>query len=111
MTRMTKDEYKRYLQSPHWRALSENTKRLRQFCENENCPLSGISRDDSRDRFKYDLQVNHLNYENLGSETQDDLRVLCFKCHADLHGKPHDHLFFDENSGTMEEIYARLNVV
>lgn len=34
------------------------------------------------------LQVHHLNYENLGNEdVENDLVTLCRKCHAELHGK------------------------
>lgn len=106
MTRMTKEQYREYLQRPHWRALSESTKKARAFCENENCPLDvgGISRDDSRDRYNKDLHVNHLHYESLGCETEDDLQVLCFKCHDAFHGKDHEYLFFNEDDGTLEVI-------
>jgi hypothetical protein len=103
---MTEEEYKEYRQGAHWRAFSESTKKARPFCENENCPLDvgGISRDDSRDRYNKDLHVHHPDYESLGYETQDDVQVLCFKCHDAVHGIDREYLFFNEDDGTWEVI-------
>lgn len=36
---------------------------------------------------KKNLHVHHLDYSNLGKEEMGDLRILCKKCHADLHKK------------------------
>jgi hypothetical protein len=87
---MTQSEYDNYCQSNYWMALAERTKRLRPCCESENCPLSedqwGISREDSRSLFGRDLQVHHLHYDSLWFEHEDDLQVLCFQCHKDVHG-------------------------
>jgi hypothetical protein len=83
---MTRDEYRTYLNSGHWKRLAEKTKARRPYCESETCPLDGISRDESRERFGVDLQVHHLNYDNLCCEQQDDLQVLCFKCHEEESG-------------------------
>lgn len=33
------------------------------------------------------LHVHHLDYAKLGNEPLSDLRVLCKKCHKDLHNK------------------------
>lgn len=39
-------------------------------------------------RTEKNLQVHHINYENLGHEdVVNDLITLCRKCHAKLHGK------------------------
>jgi len=31
------------------------------------------------------FEVHHLNYDHIGSETEDDVRVLCHSCHDILH--------------------------
>jgi 5-methylcytosine-specific restriction endonuclease McrA len=31
------------------------------------------------------LEVHHLTYDRLGAELDEDLRVLCRKCHYDVH--------------------------
>jgi 5-methylcytosine-specific restriction endonuclease McrA len=36
-------------------------------------------------RMEKAAQVHHLNYERLGSETDDDLVALCEQCHRLLH--------------------------
>lgn len=33
------------------------------------------------------LNVHHKNYYSVGNEGQEDLIVLCFKCHEEEHGK------------------------
>lgn len=33
------------------------------------------------------MQVHHLHYKSLGSESQSDVQVSCGVCHAGLHGK------------------------
>ena len=38
-----------------------------------------------------ELHVHHLSYENLGAERDEDLLVVCVRCHNDLHwGQRHD---------------------
>jgi hypothetical protein len=54
--------------------------------ESETCPLDGIGRNEWRERFGLDLQVQHLDYDNLYCEQEDDLQVLCFKCHEEASG-------------------------
>lgn len=34
---------------------------------------------------KYGLQLHHLHYNSLGNERQDDLILVCMKCHQDIH--------------------------
>lgn len=34
----------------------------------------------------YMLSVHHLNYNNLGKEHPEDLKVLCQECHERAHG-------------------------
>lgn len=31
------------------------------------------------------LTIHHLNYDSLGNERQEDIMVVCKKCHAKLH--------------------------
>jgi hypothetical protein len=102
--KMTKDEYKTCLNSEHWKKLAEKTKTLRPYCEGETCPLDGIGRDESRERFRVDLEVHHLNYNNLHCEQEDDLQVLCFKCHEQESGIFRDSCFFNEDDGTIEAV-------
>jgi len=45
------------------------------------------------------LQIHHLNYENIGEETEDDVEVLCKECHenkelekgTDLYGSDEEY--------------------
>ena len=30
--------------------------------------------------------MHHLNYDNVGHETADDLICVCARCHMELHG-------------------------
>ncbi len=66
--------YTSYLQSPEWkktktRAL-KNAKRKCQLCSGR----------------KY-LQAHHNTYERLGCEADEDMVVLCGKCHEHYHGR------------------------
>ena len=75
-------KYQEYLDSVFWeltrnKAL-EKAGRKCQLCSN-----------------KSNLQVHHTTYENLGCEKENDLIVLCDKCH----GKFHDKLPGDKKSG------------
>jgi hypothetical protein len=110
----SKSEYDNvYLKSPHWRRLSEATKRQTPYCENnDECyffnDISGsLSRDDSRATYGQDLHVDHLRYVDdegdsiLYLEQRDDLQVLCFKCHDAKHGKSREYLFQCED-GSVE---------
>ena len=36
-------------------------------------------------RSKLCLEVHHKTYENLGNEKDEELQVLCKRCHKDLH--------------------------
>ena len=64
-------DYKTYLSSEKWKetkiAMKLNYK-VCQECGSEN-----------------DLCVHHINYENFGNESIDDITLLCRKCHDNLH--------------------------
>lgn len=67
--------YAEYLQSDHW---GETRDRLIASA-GHRCQRCGASEH---------LQVHHLTYVNLGNESDEDLQVLCRRCHAVEHGKP-----------------------
>ncbi len=67
-----KFEYLHYLQSDEWENLSSECKRL----SDDKCDKCGSEKD---------LECHHLTYDNLYSETQDDLQCLCRKCHNKEH--------------------------
>jgi len=64
------EEYRSYLRSTQWR---EKRKEFLEMAGYE-CEECGESEG---------LQVHHLNYENLGDESEDDVQVLCRECHED----------------------------
>ena len=66
-------EYKEFLRTPYWKAISEYKK-----YENKKCQLCS-----STDN----LHVHHTNYRILGEEIfkMDELTVLCDKCHNKFH--------------------------
>ena len=64
--------YQQYLDSSWWKLrkrifLNEQGKKC-SFCSSKN-----------------ELDVHHLNYQNLGDERDSDLLVLCRRCHKDIH--------------------------
>jgi len=64
--------YKEYLLSDWWRSRKAQAIRDAGY----KCEQCG-----SMNR----LEVHHLNYQNLGNEGDDDLVVLCRKCHEGWH--------------------------
>lgn len=64
--------YKWYIKSKEWKEKSR--KFINQMGECEDCG------DNKR------LGCHHLNYENMGFETKEDIRVLCWDCHRLEHG-------------------------
>jgi hypothetical protein len=79
---MTKDDYRRYLQSPHWLEFSARIKgERRDRCE--NCQVSNAV---ARLLWGQGLNVHHLSYDNLGDEQNSDVVVLCYGCHMQQHG-------------------------
>lgn len=64
--------YKSYLNSEHWQKTRENALVNAGF----HCEMCGYNRR---------LTVHHLTYKNLGSEKKEDLMVLCWNCHKQLH--------------------------
>ena len=70
---MTKDEYREYLQSKHWREIRET--------KLEECGYHcQINADHTED-----LNVHHNYYGRLGEEEMSDLVVICEDCHKTIH--------------------------
>lgn len=66
--------YKDYLQTDHWK----ETRKQALFRSGRKCQLCSNMGN---------LHVHHNNYDNLWEETDNDLIVLCDKCHAKFHDK------------------------
>jgi hypothetical protein len=68
---MTKEEYRQYLESPHWKNFRKKVYSLIKHCG--ACGSKG------------QLNIHHISYSKLWKETLDDVVVLCGECHAHLH--------------------------
>lgn len=64
--------YVDYLKSEHW---IRKKKQALKFYHNE-CSVC---------KSREYLQVHHLNYDNLGYESMNDLTILCKECHKNHH--------------------------
>lgn len=70
---MTKDEYKEYLKTPHWK----ETRDKRLSLDGKRCYVCG---------YKHNLNVHHISYKNVGNEdVRKDLVTLCDMCHLMVH--------------------------
>ena len=74
---MKKAEYAKYLQSEHWLTIRKS------FIEqaDHRCERCYFPRWLSKWVYGEDLHVHHRNYACLGSESPDDVEVLCKRCH------------------------------
>jgi hypothetical protein len=68
--------YPEYLSSAKWK------ERRQAFLDSRPKPL----RCQMNARHKFGLQVHHNTYENIGCELDEDLVLLCRRCHATHHG-------------------------
>jgi 5-methylcytosine-specific restriction endonuclease McrA len=59
-----------------WRKFKEKVRQNNGYV----CAICGEKKD------KKELDAHHLNYENLGNETFEDVICCCKECHAKLHG-------------------------
>ena len=71
-TELREMPYKDYLHTQHW--IRTRRKALKQ--NGYQCYNCGA---------RSHLQVHHLTYIRRGNERQEDLRVLCWKCHEKVH--------------------------
>jgi len=70
---MNKQDYQRYLQSPHWQA-----RRLRRLSvAGHRCEFRPIDHHAERCQLTQNLEVHHLHYDTLCHEKDIDLEVLC----------------------------------
>lgn len=76
LRRLRQEEYKRYLQTDHWKQTRAEALRR----ANYTCNDCGS---------KSNLQVHHLTYARRGHERQSDLVVVCRNCHKKRHGIKH----------------------
>jgi 5-methylcytosine-specific restriction endonuclease McrA len=65
---MSRVNYKKYLQSPHWYNYKQSVYRDKPYY----CYLC-----QKREK----LELHHITYKNLGNENIDDVIYLCHKCH------------------------------
>lgn len=70
--------YRRFLNSPYWRAVRKQVIAQHPFCARCGCHNH--------------LHVHHLAYDHLGTKQEYykhvNLEVLCAVCHAERHGLP-----------------------
>lgn len=71
---MNKDEYAKYLKTPHWATVRD---RALAYAE-RRCQLCYSPKD---------VEVHHRTYERIGCERPADLTVLCRECHAKHHDR------------------------
>ncbi len=77
LTLILKDKYLYYhfyLKSNKWRTFRNSVLKNRGY----NCEQCSS---------KKDLHIHHITYENLGHEDENDVIILCGKCHAEAHQK------------------------
>lgn len=74
---MDAGKYQEYLRSAYWRRRREELmERLGSKCFNCGLPRFLAKRFDG-----VDLNIDHLNYRNIGCEAERDVQILCRKCH------------------------------
>ncbi len=73
-TEMPYDIKEKYLQSKDWHKLKSKRLRLASNqCEVENCLNTK------------NLDLHHIDYHSLGNEDINDVRIVCRKCHDEIH--------------------------
>lgn len=88
-----KEEYKAYLNSPRWKAIRKRLYREYEY----KCAMCGSPKN---------LNVHHITYDNLGEEKDEDLTVLCQKCHSELHDG--NYTFFDDLCAAWSRLYEEM---
>lgn len=67
------NKYRKYLHSYKWMKIKNRIKRERKTCE--KCGSNNM------------LEIHHIHYDNIFNEKDEDLMLLCKKCHAKEHKK------------------------
>ena len=88
-----KAEYQEYLKSPAWQATRKRLYKAYEF----KCSMCGSPKN---------LRVHHITYENLGEEKDEDLTVLCQKCHSQVHDG--EYTFFDDLCLAWSRLYDKI---
>ena len=70
---MKKNNYHSYLKSYKWKYKRKGKLRFQRRCE-----FCGTTKN---------LQIHHKNYNNIFQERNSDLKVLCKRCHKEVHNK------------------------
>jgi hypothetical protein len=82
---LKRDEYEKYLESPHWQECRKlKLDEQRDVVGYNFCEKCGGRPEATR---KTALNVHHLTYERLGNELLDDLQIICRPCHDKEHGR------------------------
>lgn len=68
---MTRQDYKEYINSPHWIALKQQFEALK-----TSCAACGVT---------MDLDIHHRSYSRLWQEQIEDLIRMCRPCHYSTH--------------------------
>jgi len=71
-----RDYRRKYMRSQRWQDI--RTKALERSCR--TCEQCGRRQDDG-----YKLDVHHVTYIRLGGEQMEDVEVLCYMCHGQMH--------------------------
>lgn len=79
-----------YLASTRWRELRSRVIRA----ASGRCTKCNISSFRCRERYGCGLDVHHLTYERFGNERDDDLSVLCRRCHLEAECAKLQHVMF-----------------
>ena len=66
--------YSEYLLSKHWKAKRKHIFEIR----NHVCEIC-------KKKLTTRFEVHHKTYERIGDELEEDLQLLCHKCHVELH--------------------------
>jgi NAD-dependent SIR2 family protein deacetylase len=69
------EKYKKYLKSDKWKKIKETI--LDRDCH--KCVICGVGLSNRN------VNIHHLNYENIYDEKREDLISLCNDCHEDIH--------------------------
>ena len=102
---MNKEQYQRYLKTPHWRNFRDRVLLRCVVAGRYKCETCG-------DLFgRSEMEVHHKHYKTVGRERPIDVQVLCGGCHAATHGKERQEQQVDPRYGRTvrrETVYAEL---
>ena len=74
-----------YLISRNYKNIYHNYLNTKEWFDKRNLALKFADYKCCRCSKKENLQIHHLNYNNIGNEYIGDLEVVCSSCHKELH--------------------------